>query len=113
MIDRLAASGLDTRTAVVSVAKGLVATLESVTLLARALEHAGLAAPVTEALGRLISGELPLDKWVTLVRATVPPPALAGTPPTRTLAAGLGEAVRQRRVTLAPRVSPNPVQTHA
>ncbi len=33
-------------------------------------------APVTSALGRLISGELPLDEWVALVRATVPPPAL-------------------------------------
>jgi glycerol-3-phosphate dehydrogenase (NAD(P)+) len=31
---------------------------------------------VTSALGRLISGELPLDDWVALVRATVPPPAL-------------------------------------
>jgi glycerol-3-phosphate dehydrogenase (NAD(P)+) len=33
-------------------------------------------APVTGALARLISGELPLDGWVALVRATVPPPAL-------------------------------------
>jgi glycerol-3-phosphate dehydrogenase (NAD(P)+) len=32
-------------------------------------------APITSALGRLISGELPLDDWVALVRATVPPPA--------------------------------------
>ncbi len=44
-------------------------------------ERAGAAAgdgglaPVTTALGRLISGELPLDDWVALVRATVPPPA--------------------------------------
>ncbi|MGH2875081.1 MAG: NAD(P)H-dependent glycerol-3-phosphate dehydrogenase [Solirubrobacteraceae bacterium] len=36
----------------------------------------GGRAPVTTALGRLISGELPLDDWVALVRATVPPPAL-------------------------------------
>jgi glycerol-3-phosphate dehydrogenase (NAD(P)+) len=37
---------------------------------------AGVLAPVTGGLGRLISGELPLDQWVALVRATVPPPAL-------------------------------------
>ncbi len=53
-----------------------VEALESVPLLARALEGAGVGAPVTSALGRLISGELPLDDWVALVRATVPPPAL-------------------------------------
>lgn len=53
-----------------------VESLESVPLLARALETAGVGAPVTSALGRLISGELPLDDWVALVRATVPPPAL-------------------------------------
>ncbi len=53
-----------------------VESLESVPLLARALEAAGVGAPVTSALGRLISGELPLDDWVALVRATVPPPAL-------------------------------------
>jgi glycerol-3-phosphate dehydrogenase (NAD(P)+) len=53
-----------------------VEALESVPLLASALEGAGVGAPVTSALGRLISGELPLDEWVALVRATVPPPAL-------------------------------------
>jgi glycerol-3-phosphate dehydrogenase (NAD(P)+) len=53
-----------------------VEALESVPLLAKALEQAGVAAPVTGALGRLISGELPLGEWVALVRATVPPPAL-------------------------------------
>jgi glycerol-3-phosphate dehydrogenase (NAD(P)+) len=53
-----------------------VEALESVPLLARALESAGVGAPVTSALGRLISAELPLDDWVALVRATVPPPAL-------------------------------------
>ncbi|HEY7934531.1 MAG TPA: NAD(P)H-dependent glycerol-3-phosphate dehydrogenase [Solirubrobacteraceae bacterium] len=52
-----------------------VEALESVPLLAQALERAGVKAPVTSALGRLISGELPLDEWVALVRATVPPPA--------------------------------------
>ncbi len=53
-----------------------VEALESVPLLGQALERAGVQAPVTVALGRLISGELPLGEWVALVRATVPPPAL-------------------------------------
>jgi glycerol-3-phosphate dehydrogenase (NAD(P)+) len=53
-----------------------VEALESVPLLARALEQAGVGAPVTSALGRLIAGELPLQEWVALVRTTVPPPAL-------------------------------------
>lgn len=52
-----------------------VEALEWVPLLARTLEQAGVEAPVTGALGRLISGELPLDHWVALVRTTVPPPA--------------------------------------
>jgi len=52
-----------------------IEALESVPLLARALESAGIEAPVTSALGRLIAGELPLTDWVALVRATVPPPA--------------------------------------
>jgi glycerol-3-phosphate dehydrogenase (NAD(P)+) len=52
-----------------------VEALESVPLLARALEQAGGQVTVTSALGRLISGELPLEEWVALVRATVPPPA--------------------------------------
>jgi glycerol-3-phosphate dehydrogenase (NAD(P)+) len=52
-----------------------VEALEWVPLLARTLEQAGMEAPVTSALGRLISGELPLDEWVALVRTTVPPPA--------------------------------------
>ncbi|HSZ68996.1 MAG TPA: NAD(P)H-dependent glycerol-3-phosphate dehydrogenase [Solirubrobacteraceae bacterium] len=60
-----------------------VEALESVPLLALALERAGAdtgeraggPAPITTALGRLISGELPLQEWVALVRATVPPPA--------------------------------------
>jgi hypothetical protein len=41
----------------------------------RALERAGIDAPVTSGLSRLISGEPPLDGWVALVRTTVPPPA--------------------------------------
>ncbi len=52
-----------------------VESLEWVPLLARTLEQAGVEAPVTRALGRLISGELPLEEWVALVRTTVPPPA--------------------------------------
>jgi glycerol-3-phosphate dehydrogenase (NAD(P)+) len=52
-----------------------VEALESVPLLARALERAQVQAPVTGALARLISGELPLEEWVALVRATVPSPA--------------------------------------
>jgi glycerol-3-phosphate dehydrogenase (NAD(P)+) len=52
-----------------------VESLESVPLLAVALRRAGVGAPVTSALARLIAGELPLDDWVALVRATVPPPA--------------------------------------
>jgi glycerol-3-phosphate dehydrogenase (NAD(P)+) len=52
-----------------------VEALELVPLLAGTMERAGVDAPVTRALGRLISGELPLDEWVALVRATVPPPA--------------------------------------
>jgi len=52
-----------------------VEALESVPLLGRALTQAGIEAPVTTALGRLISGELPLDDWVGLVRTTMPPPA--------------------------------------
>ena len=52
-----------------------VEALDSVPLLARALQRARIEAPVTEALGRLISGRLPLAEWVDLVRTTVPPPA--------------------------------------
>jgi glycerol-3-phosphate dehydrogenase (NAD(P)+) len=55
-----------------------VEALESVPLLGRALAGAGVEAPVTAALARLISGELPLDDWVALVRTTVPPPARFG-----------------------------------
>jgi glycerol-3-phosphate dehydrogenase (NAD(P)+) len=52
-----------------------VEALEWVPLLATTLERAGVEAPVTRALGRLIAGELPLDEWVKLVRTTTPPPA--------------------------------------
>ena len=56
-----------------------VEALDIVPLLAQALERAAVEAPVTEALRRLIAGELPLDAWVAQVRATVtPPPARFG-----------------------------------
>jgi glycerol-3-phosphate dehydrogenase (NAD(P)+) len=51
-----------------------VESLQSVPLLASTLERAGVEAPVTSALGRLISGELPLADWVALVRAVSPAP---------------------------------------
>jgi glycerol-3-phosphate dehydrogenase (NAD(P)+) len=52
-----------------------VESLESVPLLARALRSAGFEAPVNTALANLIEGTLPLEEWVAVVRATVPPPA--------------------------------------
>jgi glycerol-3-phosphate dehydrogenase (NAD(P)+) len=55
-----------------------VESLDMVPLLARALMRAGLDAPVTTALDRLIAGELPLEAWVAQVRATVPPPGRFG-----------------------------------
>lgn len=59
-----------------------VEALETVRLLARAIERAGLEAPVTSALARLIDGTLPLDDWIALVRAKQPPPARFGRPRT-------------------------------
>jgi glycerol-3-phosphate dehydrogenase (NAD(P)+) len=55
-----------------------VESLDMVPLLAGALARAGIEAPVTHALDRLIAGELPLDEWVAQVRATVPPPGRFG-----------------------------------
>jgi glycerol-3-phosphate dehydrogenase (NAD(P)+) len=55
-----------------------VEALDMVPLLAAALIRAGVDAPVTTALNRLIAGELPLDEWVAQVRATVPPPGRFG-----------------------------------
>jgi glycerol-3-phosphate dehydrogenase (NAD(P)+) len=52
-----------------------VEALQSVPLLAHSIERAGLPAPVTGGLARLIDAELPLADWVALVRATVPPRA--------------------------------------
>ncbi len=52
-----------------------VEALDVVPLLADVAGRARhVEAPVTSALARLISGELPLDEWVALVRTTVPPP---------------------------------------
>ena len=59
-----------------------VEALETVRLLAHAIERAGMEAPVTSALARLIDGQLPLDDWVALVRAKQPPPARFGRPST-------------------------------
>ncbi len=50
-----------------------VEALDSVPLLARALQEAGVEAPVTGGLAALVRGELGLDGWVALVRTTVPP----------------------------------------
>jgi hypothetical protein len=69
-----------------------VEALESAPLLARALAAAGVDAPVTTALGRLIAGELPLEEWVAVVRTTVPPPA-RWRPPVR---AGFWRRLRER-----------------
>lgn len=54
--------------------------LETVPLLARAIERAGLRAPTVSALARLIEGSLPLEDWVALVRAKQPEPARFGGP---------------------------------
>ena len=50
-----------------------VESLDAVPLLATALHGAGVEAPVTSALARLIAGELPLERLVEVVRTTVPP----------------------------------------
>jgi glycerol-3-phosphate dehydrogenase (NAD(P)+) len=55
-----------------------VEALDMVPLLAGALNRAGIDAPVTTALNRLIAAELPLREWVAQVRATVPPPGRFG-----------------------------------
>ena len=46
-----------------------VEALETVRLLAHAIEREGLEAPVTSALARLIEGATPLKDWLELVRA--------------------------------------------
>jgi glycerol-3-phosphate dehydrogenase (NAD(P)+) len=52
-----------------------VESLETVPLLARAIESAGIQAPITTALARLIDGSLPLEEWVALVRVSQPEPS--------------------------------------
>lgn len=59
-----------------------VEALETVRLLATAIERAGVAAPVTSALAHLIDGTMPLEDWLELVRAKQPPPARFGRPST-------------------------------
>jgi glycerol-3-phosphate dehydrogenase (NAD(P)+) len=51
-----------------------IEAFETVPLLARAIERAGLKAPIISALARLIDGRLPLEEWVELVRITRPQP---------------------------------------
>jgi glycerol-3-phosphate dehydrogenase (NAD(P)+) len=56
-----------------------IEAFETVPLLARAIERAGLQAPIISALARLIDGTLPLSDWVELVRVSPPqPPARSG-----------------------------------
>jgi glycerol-3-phosphate dehydrogenase (NAD(P)+) len=55
-----------------------VEALETVPLLARAIEGAGLEAPMTVALAQLIDGTLPLELWVARVRTSEPEPPPAG-----------------------------------
>jgi glycerol-3-phosphate dehydrogenase (NAD(P)+) len=52
-----------------------VEALETVRLLAHALESQGLEAPVVTALAHLIEGSMPLDEWIAMVRAKQPAPA--------------------------------------
>ena len=52
-----------------------VEALDLVPRRARAHERARVDAPITAALAGLISGELPLEKWVEKVRTTTPQPA--------------------------------------
>jgi glycerol-3-phosphate dehydrogenase (NAD(P)+) len=79
-----------------------VEALETVPLLAHAVERAGLEAPVISALARLIEGALPLDDWVALVRAKQPPPARFGPPATwwTRLKGWFGGRFSRRRVSL-------------
>lgn len=56
-----------------------IEALETVPLLAKALEAASIDAPVTHALAGLIVGDLPLDEWVAVVRTTIPPAARRST----------------------------------
>jgi glycerol-3-phosphate dehydrogenase (NAD(P)+) len=55
-----------------------VESLEIVPLLARAMERAGIEAPIVKALAQLIDGTLPLELWVARVRVSQPEPAPRG-----------------------------------
>jgi glycerol-3-phosphate dehydrogenase (NAD(P)+) len=55
-----------------------VEALDTVRLLSGSMERAGLDAPVVSALAHLIEGSLPLDEWVSMVRAKQPEPARFG-----------------------------------
>lgn len=54
--------------------------LETVRLLARRAEAAGVSAPVLLALARLINGDMPIHDWVALVRARQPEVEARGGP---------------------------------
>ena len=73
-----------------------VEALETVRLLAHAIERAGLDAPVVLALAHLIDGSMPLDDWIAMVRAKQPPPARFSRP--RTWWTRLREWFRRRRL---------------
>jgi glycerol-3-phosphate dehydrogenase (NAD(P)+) len=81
-----------------------VESLDLVPLLDRALSEAGVDAPVTRGLSRLIAGDLPLDDWVALVRTTVPPRARWRAPVPR----GFWARVRARWRAWRARLSPAP-----
>jgi glycerol-3-phosphate dehydrogenase (NAD(P)+) len=55
-----------------------VESLETVPLLARAAERAGLEAPILSTLAQLIDGTLPLELWVARVRVSQPDPPPRG-----------------------------------
>ena len=59
-----------------------VEALETVRLLAQALDERGLEGPVIRALAQLIEGTMPLEDWVALVRAEQPAPARFSRPST-------------------------------
>jgi glycerol-3-phosphate dehydrogenase (NAD(P)+) len=59
-----------------------VEALETVRMLAHALERQGVEAPVITALAHLIEGSMPLDEWIALVRAKQPAPARFSRPST-------------------------------
>lgn len=72
-----------------------VEALDTVRLLAHAIERNGLEAPTTSALAHLIDGTLPLEEWIALVRAKQPAPARFGR--TRNWWARMRDRRRRRR----------------